>query len=208
MAVVTHTLYLGSQSKTRQRLLDVAGIPYKILRHDSDECVVNPGLSFAEYVGSIAKEKMQHIVLPQRKDTDTDELFILTADTLVQLEGTGEVLEKPQDRQDAIRMLRLLRDHEALVVTACCLEKKAWRDNAWHTVATKEFTASATMQFSVEEEYIETYLEKMPMALHACSAGIIDGYGENFLVWIKGSHSTVQGLPLYELRQALKEFGF
>ena len=51
-------LYIASQSKSRHALLELAGIPYKVLQHISDECIVDVNLSFADYVLEIARSKM------------------------------------------------------------------------------------------------------------------------------------------------------
>ena len=202
-----HTLYIGSQSPSRQNLLKQADIPFKVLSHDSDECVVRGNSSFDDYVLAIAREKMVHVQLPTREEAGTDEIFVLTADSLSMTQGTKEVLGKPEDRDDAVRMLRLHREQPTIVTTACVLEKKVW-DGGWKTEVKKEWCVSSNIEFIVDEEYIDSYLEKLPMALYACGAGIIEGYGHNFVKSITGSFSAVLGLPMYELRQVLRELEF
>ena len=72
-----HILYIGSQSPSRQNLLKQADIPYKVLSHDSDECVVMGDMSFDDYVLAIAREKMAHVQLPSREEAGSDEIFVL-----------------------------------------------------------------------------------------------------------------------------------
>ena len=203
-----HTLYIGSQSPSRQKLLEQAGIPYKVLQHNSDECLVRGDLSFDDYVLAIAREKMAHVQLPSREEAGSDEIFVLTADSLSMTQDSKEVLGKPDGVEDAKRMLRLHREQPTIVTTACCLEKKVWDGGAWKTDVKKEWCVSSTIEFIVQEDEIDGYLEKLPMALHACGAGIIEGYGHNFVKSITGSFSAVLGLPMYELRRVLRELGF
>ena len=209
-------LYLGSKSKSRQKLLDIAEIPYKILGHTADECSIDLSHDFEQYVLNIAKHKMENVNLP--KSLDNEEMFILTADTLVQTKNTKQILGKPENKQDAIRMVKISNQEPIKVTTGCCLEKRSsLRQNygrqkisnrSWKVLDKRYWTTSATIEFYIEENYIEKYFEKLPLALKGCGAEIVDDYGLNFLESINGSFTTVLGLPLFELRQNLKELGF
>jgi len=199
-------LYLGSQSKARQKLLEIASIDYEVIEHKSDECGVRPSSTFADYVLAISEHKMEHIELPA--PTAQEPIFVLTADTLMQTAKTKKILGKPQDKDHAKEMIASYRNEMIELVTACCLEKKEFLENGWHTIASKHWTTPATLEFSVDENLVDLYLEKMPHAMNACGAGIIEGFGFNFLKSVSGSFTAVLGLPLYELRQALKDIGF
>ena len=205
-------LYLGSQSKMRQHLLELAQIPYTVLKQTSDECSVNLTGSFDKYVLAIAQEKMAHVVIPEELQTKNlrskNSIFVLTADTLMRLQKSKTILGKPNDKTDAKRMLRLMREEPIELVTGCCLEQKKCTDNVWQTVAQKHWTTPVTLEFCVADEEIDLYFEKMPHALAACGAGIIEDFGMNFLKRIDGSFTAILGLPLFELRLKLKEMGF
>jgi len=199
-------LYLGSKSESRQKLLDLAEITYKVVGHTADECSVNLKHEFEEYVLDIAKHKMQHVKLPEAQENDT--AFFLTADTLVQTEKTKTILGKPEDIKDAIRMVKISNQEPVKVTTACCLEKKTYVDGNWKVVNQRHWTTSAIIEFYIEEDLINKYFEKLPLALKGCGAEIVDDYGLNFLKSINGSFTTVMGLPLFELRQKLRELEF
>jgi septum formation protein len=202
-------LYLASQSKSRQSLLELADIPFKLISHSSDECVVDKGGSFEEYVLSIAREKMDKIVYPSKEEIEKNkEYFFLTSDTLVKTLMTCEVFGKPTSREDAKRMLRSLRQQEALVATACCLEKKIFNGKSWETLDKNHFVVTARIEYCVDEEWIEIYLQKVPIALSIASSATVEGYGHNFVKSIRGSYSAALGLPVFELRHALKNMNF
>jgi septum formation protein len=114
-----HILYLASQSPARKRLLEIAQIPHEVIGHESDECGIELSESFEEYVLAIARHKMENAILPKVEG----EIFVLTADTLVQTMGSKEVLGKPANLEDAKRMLGLLREGPAELITGCCLAR-------------------------------------------------------------------------------------
>jgi septum formation protein len=203
-----HILYIASSSKPRARLLELAHIPFKALKHDSDECVARADLSFADYVLHIAREKMRHVVLPSRDEVGTPDLFLLTADTLVRTMKTNHVLGKPEDMADARRMLALTRSEPIEVVTACRLERRVWEDGAWQQRQVREWCTRAEAEFCVDKDMEDEYFRRIPLALHCSSAGHLEDFGQVFLKSLIGSYSAAQGLPLYELRAELKVLGF
>jgi len=200
-------LYLGSLSKSRQKLLTIAGVDHKVLEHKSEEKVPSAGLTFKDYVLSIAKDKMQNLVLP--KDKEGQIVFVLTADTLVKIGGEGPILGKPRDIEHAKWMLfELRKESPAKVFTGCCLEKKVFKNNAWQNIEEKHWVSTCDIEFYVDEDEFDLYLKNTPHALKASGAGVVEEFGFNYLKSVNGSYTTVLGLPLYEVRQALKEIGF
>lgn len=203
-----NVLYLGSQSAVRQHLLTISGIPYKVLQHTSNEIIDSTNLSFNDHVLAIAKHKMKHLVFPDHTNETGNTIFILTADTLMRMQHNKQILGKPKDKTDAKRMLRILRSGTIKLATGCCLEKKEWKDDSWHTIEKYHWVTPTTLEFHVPDKDMETYFEKMPHALYACGAGVIEDFGLNFLKSINGSFTAVLGLPLFELREMLEKLNF
>ena len=201
-------LYLGSQSKSRQKLLTEVGLPYKVLDHKSDESLSSQGIRFFDYVLALAKHKMDHVVFPEYSVGTKENIFILTADSLSEIRSSGQILGKPKDRQDAIRMIRLVQEEPVVVATGCCLEKRAVVEGRWVLKQSQSWVTSAEIEFFVDEDCIDLYLKRMPEVLFSCGAENIEGFGQLFFKSIKGSYSAVIGLPLFELRQALLSMNF
>lgn len=204
--MIKDILYLASESQPRQRLLQEAGINFKTIKHNADECAVDLGKCFDSYVLDIAKEKMKHASLPEGQDGSV--IFVLTSDTLVYTNDTGTILGKPKDIDDAKRMLRLFRKEKAKVVTGCCLYKKIYKNGKWQNEAENCWTTASIVEFVIEDKDFDLYFEKLPQFFKSASGGIIEGYGQRFCKSINGSYSNVIGLPLYELVQALELMGF
>lgn len=103
-------LYLGSQSEPRQRLLKMAYINFKVLSHKSSESVIEPSDNFEKYVIAIACDKMQHLQLPEVTQVEKNKIFVFTADTLIRIANTSQILGKPKNLENAKEMLRIIRN--------------------------------------------------------------------------------------------------
>lgn len=206
--IMPDLLYLASSSQGRHELLTSADISFIVIDHTSDEGIPFNGQDIESYVQEIASHKMLCAALPTRQLVERDYCFVLAADTLTYEPLSKTVFGKPRDRNDAKRMLTSQRCGPVLVSTGCCLEKKIWNGSLWKTDCQKIWATSAEVGFYIPEEECDLYLDKMPSALKSCGAGIIEGFGFNFCKFTRGSYTTIKGLPIFELRQALKELGF
>ena len=97
-------IVLGSQSYSRKLLLEEAKIPFVAESHKSSEQETVFAGDVVHYVTEVAKHKMASLVLA---DYDADEIFVITSDSMVQHDASGELLGKPHDVADAKRMLAL-----------------------------------------------------------------------------------------------------
>lgn len=196
-------LYLASQSQSRQQLLNESKIPYALLSQDADESACDWGLPLKQLVASISLHKMNHVALPAGKEGDV--IFVVTADTLSQ-DTDSDIQGKPKDRTDAIEKLKQARKGTKLC-SAFCLDKKRFEQGEWKTVERIHETVDAEYLFYVPDHCIDEYL-KQSIALACSNAIAVEGYGSQFLKYVRGSYSTIVGLPMYELREALQRMGF
>ncbi len=196
-------LLLGSKSYSRQMLLKEAQIPFELVGQDADETACDWGLPLQQLIENIALYKMEHVVLPTGKEGDM--CFVLTGDTMAQ-DGHGTINGKPADYADAIRKIKAARSGNRLV-TAFCLDRKIYTNGAWEVDERIHQSVSAEYQFVIPDEWIDIYLEKS-LGLKASGAIAVEGFGAQFLKTISGSYSTIVGLPMFELREALERIGF
>lgn len=202
--ITSHTLRLGSKSQSRQFLLTEAHIPFKVVSQDADETACDWSLPLVQIVEHIALFKMQHVQLPAGKK-EGEYCFVLTADTLSQ-DLNGTIHGKPVDTADAIQKIKAARAGSRLC-TAFCLDKKIWRAGKWEVDKRIQKAVSAEYIFNIPDAWINIYL-KNSLGLSASNAIAVEGFGAQFLEVIKGSYTTIVGLPMYEIRQALEEVGF
>jgi septum formation protein len=196
-------LYLGSTSKSRQMLLNEALIPFEMIGHTANEDDVDKTLPFTILLAEIARYKMEHVTLPAMHNGG--HVFVLTADSMG-MDGNGVVHGKPKDKADAIKKIKALQN-ESVTATAFCLDKKVFKDGVWHTEKRIEMCVQARYKFVVPNAWIERYLEHS-WAMIASGAIAIELYGTQFLKDVDGSYSTIVGLPMFELREALETIGF
>jgi len=186
-------------------LLRESKIPFTVIEQDADETFCDWNLPIPQLVERIALYKMEHAIVPAgTKENET--CFVLTADTLSS-DPQGITNGKPIDRDDAIKKIKAGRGGASHLSTAFCLDKKIWQTNKWRLQGRIIQVVNASYIFDVPDHWIERYMEHS-VGLRASGAVAIEHYGAQFLKTVNGSHSTIIGLPLFELREALDKIGF
>ena len=180
MVEMVQPLVLASQSPRRKELLEVLGIPFSIVVPLTDESPW-PDESPEDYVVRVARDKARNV------GSLVDRSVVLSADTVVTIEG--EILGKPRDRSDAIRMLTRLygRDHQ--VFTAVCIINQLNNEM-------REGLEKTTVSFrKLTGREIEDYIDRESV-MDKAGAYAIQGFASAFIPRISGSYSNVMGLPL------------
>lgn len=140
-----------------------------------------------DYVSRLALEKAQAI------DAAPDEI-VLAADTTVVL--GGQILGKPENATDAIRMLRALSGREHEVITGICLRHGGQ--------IIRDVAVTRVWFLPLTDREIEAYVESgEPM--DKAGAYAIQGFASRFIPRIEGSYSNVVGLPVALVSQALSK---
>jgi septum formation protein len=176
-------IILASKSPRRQHLLKELGLDFSVRVIDTDE-IYPDGLALEEIPVFLAELKAKSF----DGKLDNNDL-VITADTIVWLDG--EVLGKPVDKTDAIKMLRKLSNNEHQVVTGVCLKSNQKQKSfyAVSNVAFKELT----------ESEIEYYVEHYKPYDKAGAYGIQEWIGYIGITHIEGSFFNVMGLPIQKL---------
>lgn len=197
-------LYLASGSYARRQLLTQMHLSFELLKQDADESKCDWGLALPQVVQNIAAYKMNHVLMPEAS-LERETCFVLTADTLC-LDKEGNLQGKPYDREDAITKIKKSRGG-ITAGTAFCLDRKVYRHGAWSTQERIERYVEAYFEFEVPDHLIAEYITAS-RCLETAGAIVIEGYGFQFLKRIEGSFTTILGLPVFELRQALEHISF
>ena len=193
---MTKSVVLASASPRRTALLKQMNIAHTIQPADIDE---SPRLNETplSLVSRLAAEKGQAVKAKlASKQTLTDDTVILASDTLIAF--NGQSVGKPENKADAKRILTMLSGNTHEVLTAISVLNNTRQQ-------TQVITTSVTFA-ALTNEQITAYWEPGEPADKAGSYAI-QGIGGEFVVSINGSASAVIGLPLYETRQLLNEFG-
>ncbi len=185
-------LYLASTSPRRQALLKQIGVHFACLPNEVPEEMI-AGESARAYADRLALAKAQ---AGWESEQRVEACPVLGADTVVVL--NQEILGKPRDKQDFLRMMQLLsgRTHEVITAIAMVNSDKA--------VVRSAISRVAFRAISVPEA--EAYWATGEPADKAGGYGI-QGKGALFVKHILGSYSGIMGLPLYETAELAAEFG-
>ncbi|MBY0109767.1 MAG: Maf family protein [Candidatus Babeliaceae bacterium] len=203
---MSHIIYLASQSPSRKRLLQETAIPFQVLTQFADEKACDWTLPLEQLVKSIAIYKMDSLLINEIQPQSTGLVWVLTADTLGQ-DAQGKIYAKPADYDDAVNQIKKQRDQWVRVATAFCLDRKVFKDGSWQIEERFSQTVISHIFFSIEDHEIDRYINVVD-ALSCAGSISIDGFGGQYLKALDGSYSSVIGLPLFEVRQALKKTNF
>ncbi len=194
-------LVLASSSPRRQECLRNAGFTFEVLAAHVDETVC-PGESPEEHVRRLALAKAQRAAsfLP----TDPPAV-VIGADTMVAIQD--EMLGKPDSREDARRMLRLLSGKTHQVLTGLALVLTGSPEAGLAGGRSKVEHETTLVHFlPLSDEEIEDYLatgEYMDKA----GAYAVQGYASRFVRAIEGDYFNVVGLPISRLYRMLRGWG-
>ncbi len=183
-------LILASSSPRRRRLLEDAGYEFEVEPSRIDEPEPAAGELPGAYAAQLAWRKAAEVA--SRRGSG----LILAADTVCAV-GT-EILNKPRDRPDADRMLRLQEGHDTDVITGLCL----YRADRHEWVGAIDLSVVRFRPLQQRER--EAYLESGRWQGKSGAYGVQDR--DPFVSVIRGSFSNVVGLPMERLAELLERF--
>ena len=207
---MNYKIVLASTSPRRRELLSGLGFDYEVRTlKDLDESYPE-GLPMEEIPQYISRKKAEAYTI------GPDELLI-TADTIVYLDG--EVLGKPTDEADAIRMLRKLSGRTHQVVTGVTLKvsPKSSLEGKDFTrlpspsgegvgVMLHSFASVSQVTFAdLTEEEIRHYVTHYRPLDKAGAYGIQEWIGYIGVTSLQGSYFNVMGLPVQKLYTEMKK---
>ncbi len=186
-----YKVILCSNSPRRSELLQGLGVEFEVRTMDGVDESYDEGLSGNEIAEQISTKKAE----AYRRTMNENEL-IITADTIVYVDG--EVLGKPQNADDARRMLSALSGKTHEVITGVCLQTSSIR---------KVFSVKTDVRFAeLTAEEIDHYITHYRPFDKAGAYGIQEWIGFVGVEYISGSYFNVMGLPVQRLYSELKQF--
>jgi septum formation protein len=187
---ISRNIILASKSPRRQNLLKELGYDFEIKTKEIEE-VYPPDLKRQEVALYLSELKAEAFI----DDLKINDL-IITSDTIVCLDE--EIIGKPKDKQDALRMLSKLSGNKHEVITAVTLLSKEKR--------TSFFTETEVYFKELTSTEIEYYVDNYQPYDKAGSYGIQEWIGYIGIQKIVGSYFNVMGLPVHQLYNELIKF--
>jgi septum formation protein len=182
-------LVLASASPRRKALLAGEGYVFDVTPAEVDESMP-PGVDPARGAVVIARRKAE-AVRPLAGDA-----ILIAADTIVVTPG-GEVLGKPADEADALRMLRGLSGTTHRVITGVavvdCLTGRALERAVETGIVFGEMSEGEIAEYVASGE-----------AMGKAGAYAIQETGDRFVREVRGSFSNVVGLPMEAIAEMMR----
>ena len=187
--MTTLRVILASQSPRRRELLALVGIAHDVQPADIDESYLT-GERPRDHAERLARGKAEAIAVRE------PDAVVIGSDTIVVVDG--DVLGKPSDENDAVRMLARLAGRSHTVITAVAV---AWRGETCSAVEEVGVTFHPLSRAEIDA-YIAT---REPM--DKAGAYGIQGYGATIVARVDGDYFAVMGLPLQRLIRVLDALG-
>ena len=194
-------LVLASQSLTRQKMLNNAGICFIARAANVDEESLRASATassmltrdIAVMLADMKARKVAH------DNGDHPSGFVLGADQILVCEN--QILGKPRDHEMAATQLRLLSGKIHQLVTAAVIYRDGER--IWHHIET-----SAMTMRQLSDEFINDYLLAIGDAAFSSPGSYqIEGLGAHLFSGIEGCSYAVLGLPLLQVLAFLRTHG-
>ena len=197
---MTAFIYLASQSPRRSQLLEQIGVPHRLLLPAPEEDaealeVVLRGESPLHYVQRVTGLKLDAAVA-RLKARGLQAAPVLCSDTTVAL--GREILGKPADAKDAVRILQALSGQTHRVLTAVAVQSGRKRLAA--------VSVSRVSFATLSRAQIKAYVESGEPMGKAGAYGV-QGRAAAHIACIHGSYSGIMGLPVHETALLLRQVG-
>ena len=176
---------LASASPRRRELLSYILTDFDVVPSNAEE-EVNISLFPEQMACSLAERKCDAVFKENRQKT------VIGCDTIVVL--NGEILGKPEDREDAVATLKKLSGKTHFVITGVCVQ------NRFKKLVESETTEVRFNMLS--DEFIENYVNSGSPMDKAGSYGIQD---EGIVKEYFGSFTNVVGLPVTLTKKMIEE---
>ena len=188
-------IILASKSKVRKKILDENYILNEVKQSNVDEDIVKLSLLKEKATPEIISKNLAELKANKVSNKYVDDL-VLGADSVIDLEG--ELISKPNDRNEALEILKKLNGKKHHLISSVCISKNG--SMVWnHTDK-----ASLTMK-EMSEDDLKNYLAKISDdKLYAYNVYQIEGEGRSLFAKIEGDENTIMGLPINKIKEYLQ----
>ena len=187
-------LILASKSKVRKEILDKNNIPAEVQPSSVDEDPIKQSLLNENASPEIISKNLAELKASKVSQKNFD-VLVLGADSVIDLDG--ELISKPQNREEALGILKKLNGKKHNLVSSVCISKNGsmiWNYTDKATLTMKKFS----------DKELEEYLSKISdESLYAYNVYQIEGEGKNLFLKIDGDKNTIMGLPIEKIQEYL-----
>ena len=189
-------IILASKSKVRKDILDNNNILSDVKPSNVDEDIVKESLIKEKASPEIISKNLAELKANKVSLIELDQL-VLGADSVIDLEG--ELISKPENREEALFILKKMNGKKHSLISSVCISKNGsmiWNHTDKATLTMKKFS----------DEDLRKYLSRISdEALYAYNVYQIEGAGRNLFSEIEGDENTIMGLPIKKIKEYLNK---
>ena len=190
-------IILASKSKVRKKILDENNIPTLVEPSNVDEDSIKDRLLKEKASPEIISKNLAEIKANKVSQKKND-ILVIGADSVIDL--NGELISKPENRDEAMNILKKLNGKKHNLVSSVCISNNG--SMIWN------YTDKATLTMkNMTEKDLKNYLSKITdEALYAYNVYQIEGLGRSLFVDIQGDKDTIMGLPIKKIKEYLANY--
>tara|TARA_X000000950_G_scaffold198029_1_gene238476 strand:+ start:581 stop:1165 length:585 start_codon:yes stop_codon:yes gene_type:complete len=190
-------IILASKSKVRKEILDRNNISTQVQHSNIDEEIIKKSLLKEKASPDVISKNLAELKANKVSQKFFD-MLVLGADSVIDLEG--ELISKPENRDEALSILKKLNGKRHQLVSSVCISKNG--SMIWN------YTDKATLTMkNFSDEDLEKYLEKISdESLYSYNVYQIEGEGKNLFLDINGDEDTIMGLPIKKIKEYLNNY--
>ena len=190
-------IILASKSKVRKEILDKHKILCEVKPSNVDEDVVKQTLIKESASPEIISKNLAELKANKISLNERDRL-VLGADSVIDL--NGELISKPESREEALEILKKLNGNKHNLISSICISRNG--SMIWNYTDKAELTMK-----KLSEQDLKAYLSKISdETLYAYNVYQIEGEGRNLFLNINGDEDTIMGLPVFKIKEYLKNY--
>ena len=188
-------LILASKSKVRLEILEKNGLNCEVVPSNIDEEPVKESLVNEGATPEIVSKNLAELKA-NKVSQQNEGRIVIGADSIIDLEN--EVISKPTDRKEAMKILEKLNGKEHYLISSVCVSKNG--SMIWN------YTDKARLKMkNFKKSELEIYLSKISdEKLYSYNVYQIEGEGKNLFDEINGDKNTIMGLPIKKIKEYLK----
>ena len=192
-----HKIILASKSEIRKKILNKNNIECEVHFSNIDEDPIKESLIKEGASPEIISKNLAEIKACKVSQKIHDQL-VLGADSVIDLNGI--VISKPENRKQAIDILKQLNGQKHSLISSVCKSKNG--SMIWNYTD----KAYLTMKHFSDNE-LQIYLDKLSdKALYAYNVYQIEGEGRNLFDKIEGDEDTIMGLPIKKIKEYIENY--
>ena len=192
-----HKIILASKSEVRKNILNKNNIECEVHFSNIDEDPIKESLIKEGASPEIISKNLAEIKACKVSQKIQDQL-VLGADSVIDLNGI--VISKPENRKQAIDILKQLNGQKHSLISSVCISKNG--SMIWNYTD----KAYLTMKHFSDNE-LQIYLDKLSdKALYAYNVYQIEGEGRNLFDKIEGDEDTIMGLPIKKIKEYIENY--